>query len=71
MCKYCDLGALEPANFDSFFVGASTHGFKSMVCKNCSTTFITQLLTLESESQEKVHYAVRETEEKNLVLLPH
>ncbi|MBW7995630.1 MAG: hypothetical protein FVQ81_03445 [Candidatus Glassbacteria bacterium] len=42
MCKFCDLGALKAESFDTFFEGAASHGYRSMVCKHCSTTFFTQ-----------------------------
>lgn len=71
MCKYCDLGALDPESFDSFFEGAATNGYKSMVCKHCSRTFLTSLLTIESGSQLKTTQALDKAQEQNLVLLPH
>ena len=71
MCKYCDLGALDLESFDTFFEGAVTNGYKSMVCKHCSRTFLTSFLTLESESPSKITHALEESEEKNFVLLPH
>ena len=71
MCKYCDLGALDPESFDTFFEGAAINGYKSMVCKHCSRTFLTSFLTLESESPSRVTHALEESEEKNPVLLPH
>ncbi len=71
MCKYCDLGALDPESFDSFFEGAATNGYKSMVCKHCSRTFLTSFLTLENGSSPKVTHALEDIEEKNLVLIPH
>jgi len=71
MCKYCDLGELDSESFDSFFEGAAINGYKSMVCKHCSRTFLTSFLTLESESPSNLTHTVKEAEETNLVLLPH
>lgn len=69
MCKYCDLAALDPESFDSFFEGAATNGLKSMVCKHCSTTFLTSFLTLDSGARPQASHTLNEVEEKNLVLI--
>ena len=71
MCKFCDLEALKAETFDSFFEGAASHGYCSMVCKHCSTTFFTQSAQLAparvAVSAPRHQHAAGEQE---LVLLP-
>lgn len=71
MCKYCDLEALEPDVFDTFFTSAVSDGFRSMVCKHCSTTFFTQPATLTGSPAEVMPQVTRKVEENSLVLLFH
>ncbi len=71
MCKFCDLETLEAESFDSFFEGAASHGYRSMVCKHCSTTFFThsaQLAPARLAAVPPQHQRV--AGEQEMVLLP-
>jgi hypothetical protein len=71
MCKFCDLEALEADSFDTFFEGAASHGYRSMVCKHCSTTFFTHSAQLAparlAASPPQQQLALNEQE---MVMLP-
>ena len=71
MCKFCDLETLEAESFDSFFEGAASHGYRSMVCKHCSTTFFTHSARLTparlAASHPQQHGVASEQE---MVMLP-
>lgn len=69
MCKFCSLEKLDTANFDSFFQGASTQGYKSMVCKYCSTTFLTDFVFLQTEPKKQLPPSFTEAKENGFVLL--
>ena len=69
MCKFCDLDTLDPESFDSFFEGAATNGYKSMVCKHCATTFLTGITTLGNTFSVNNHHTAVDTREKSLSLL--
>jgi len=72
MCKFCNLEVLDVTNFDSFFQGACTHGYKSMVCKHCSTPYLTELAFLDSGgSSRRVLSSVRKSEDKDMTLIPY
>ena len=68
MCKYCDTDRLNEDTFDSFFQGASVQGYKSMICKHCSRTFVTEFVTL-ADKTTVVADPVRRDEECNLPLI--
>jgi hypothetical protein len=71
MCKFCDLEALEAESFDAFFEGAASHGYRSMVCKHCSTTFFTQSSELQPATISTAfpHQSVHAGEQE-MVMLP-
>ena len=72
MCKFCDLEALEADSFDSFFEGAASHGYRSMVCKHCSTTFFTQSIQLHPATVSTArHLESRHAGEQEMVMLPN
>ena len=71
MCKFCDLDALEAESFDTFFEGAASHGYRSMVCKHCSTTFFTQSVELQPATiSGSWHRESSHIGEHELVMLP-
>jgi len=71
MCKYCDVNKLNFENFDSFFQGACTQGFKSMICRHCSRTFITEFVYFAGQAPENQNsIGLAPAEETNCVLLP-
>jgi len=71
MCEYCDVDKLNLENFDSFFQGACTQGFKSMICKNCSRTFITEFVFFTGQAPENQKaIGINPAEETNYVRLP-
>ena len=71
MCKYCDVEKLSLENFDSFFQGACTQGFKSMICKHCSRTFITEFVFFAGRAPEnRKSPGLNAAEESPCVQLP-
>ena len=71
MCKFCDLEALEAESFDTFFEGAASHGYRSMVCKHCSTTFFTQSAELLPAAVSTAwQLQSRHVAEQEMVMLP-
>ncbi len=71
MCKFCDLEALEAESFDTFFEGAASHGYRSMVCKHCSTTFFTESVELQPAAVSTAwHPQPQHVSEQEMVMLP-
>ncbi len=71
MCRYCDVEKLNLENFDSFFQGACTQGFKSMICKHCSRTFITEFVFFAGQAPEnRNNPGLNAAEETPCVQLP-
>ncbi|MEA2063913.1 MAG: hypothetical protein U9P14_09470 [Gemmatimonadota bacterium] len=71
MCKYCDVNSLTSINFDSFFEGACAQGFRSMICKHCSRTFLTDFVFLAGQPPEnQAAVSVTPAEENSYVQLP-
>jgi hypothetical protein len=71
MCRFCDLNVLDPASFDSFFGKASTQGLKTMVCRHCSTTFLTEFVLIANEPPDNPPPTIPEAEKNNYILLSH
>jgi hypothetical protein len=70
MCKHCDVDKLNLDNFDSFFQGACTQGFKSMICKHCSRTFITEFVFFAGQMPDsKNNLSIKPAEEPNCIRL--
>lgn len=70
MCKFCSLDNLSLDNFDSFFQGACTQGYKSMVCKSCSRTFLTEFVLVQSATGESLRLGHSQARESGKVLIP-
>ncbi len=61
MCQHCNLELLDQESFDSFFDEAREQGLRSMVCRHCSTTFLTELALVGSSGPGQGHPSAPES----------